>query len=49
VRHIGVALLAGQSTDLILGYLVAMLGAPKGGESNMSYLPQHSQKMYMVY
>jgi hypothetical protein len=29
-RHIGVALLAGQGTDPILGDLVAMLGAPEG-------------------
>jgi hypothetical protein len=30
VRHIGVALLTDQGTDPILGYLVAMLGAPEG-------------------
>ena len=40
----GVALLTGQGIDTILGYLVAMLGAPERGECSMSYLPQHGQK-----
>ena len=45
----GVALLASQGIDSILGYLVAMLRRTGRGECSMSYLPQHSQMMCMVW